>query len=179
MAQTTLRRHDGAPKGKPWRKRLRQGWFPHGAPMAHGAKKLPPLPRATMVRLFSAHGTFRDRGRAQTMTAERTAERLPNDREVRDDPVEHQRAQWRLASSRRRQRKEAKERVFRTSLPEYVVVGALLAKFPDQEDRLIDHGVCEILLARLVKEHLWTVIHDLPNGELKVDLARMLRDFSK
>jgi hypothetical protein len=38
MAQTTFRRHDGAPKEKPWRKWLAPSWFPHGALMAHVAQ---------------------------------------------------------------------------------------------------------------------------------------------
>ena len=103
---------------------------------------------------------------------------VPRLSEVPDDQAEQQRAQWRLASSRRRQREGAGERVYRITLKETLVAGALMASHQSHDD-LTDHNLCEVLLARLVEKHLPAVINDCADCELRVDIERMLRDFDR
>ena len=97
---------------------------------------------------------------------------------TQSEPSEDQRAQWRLASSRRRKREGAGERVYRIVLNETLVAGALMASHQSPAD-LTDHNLCEVLLARLVESYLPSVINDCADGELRVDIQRMLRDFDK
>ena len=102
---------------------------------------------------------------------------VPRLREVPDDQVEQQRAQWRLASSRRRQREQAGQRVFHLALPEVLVVGGLMATYPGRD--LANHEVCESLLAGLIERYLLGVMHDCQDEALKVDIGRLLQDFDK
>ena len=95
-----------------------------------------------------------------------------------DDPVEHQRAQWRLASSRRRQRESTGQRVFHLTLPEVLVIGGLMATNPGRID-FTDHQECEVLLANLIAEHLRSVMHDCQDEALRVDIGRLLQGFDK
>ena len=98
-----------------------------------------------------------------------------------DDPTEQQRAQWRKWASTRRQREGAGERVFGLPLPEWLIVGALMATNPGRTD-FTDHEECEALLAVLVYKHLEWLMHDLPDEELKLmklNFPLLRLDFAK
>lgn len=82
-----------------------------------------------------------------------------------------------VRSSRRRKRDAAGVRVYRNPQMELLVVCALMVKYPNRTD-LANHEVCEELLAKLNTEHLQTII-DCADGELRVDIKRMLRDFDR
>ena len=94
------------------------------------------------------------------------------------EPTEALRAQWRAASSRRRRREEAGERVYSLTLNQTLVAGALMACDQGHADLTV-HETCEELLADLVDQHLRRLIDESTDLELKVDINRLLRDFDR
>ena len=95
------------------------------------------------------------------------------------DPVEQQRAQWRKWSDRHRELKAVGKRLYRLPLKEAMVLGALMATNPDRVDDLAEHDICEQLLTHLNETTLQRVIADVTDPELRVDIAFMLKEFSR
>ena len=118
-------------------------------------------------------------------TDEKVARKRQRLREVRDDPLERKRAQWRLSSHKRRRRDDDDEYVYGIQLPELLVVAALTATHPDRREKLIRcstrivRALCAELLRPLVVEALLRVSHDVTNTELKVDIEYMLKGFRR
>ena len=85
---------------------------------------------------------------------------------------------WGLASHLYRQREKVGLRLYKIAWKEALVDGALIVLFPSRTD-LANHQVRESLLADVVEKYLHRVIDDCSDGDLKVDIQRMLRDFDK
>ncbi len=70
--------------------------------------------------------------------------------------AELQRASWREAQGRRREREKAKESVFGLSLNPELVAASVLARYPDVDST--NQKTCEGALSVIVTEHLVSIV---------------------
>ena len=106
-----------------------------------------------------------------------TARRLPA--APPSEPSERERARWRSASQVRRQREKVGQRIYALPENEELVACALMVLHPGRTD-LGDHDARETLLAAYLETCLLGlvgVIDDDSNLELRINIAKLLRDF--